>query len=43
VQCFHTFVSHVGKFSPFVSTGMTLGTDDGVAADYEEVLKVSLF
>jgi hypothetical protein len=23
--------------------GMTLGTDDGVAARYEEVLKVSLF
>jgi hypothetical protein len=43
VQCLHTCVSHVGKFSRFVSTGMTLGTDDGVAARYEEVLKVSLF
>ena len=34
---FLTFVNFLALFA----AGMTLGTDDGVAADYEEALKVS--
>lgn len=33
-------LSHNRHFMPFLVIGMILGTDDGVAGDYEEALKV---